>query len=130
VSAEQRRFAEVLPLALGDTLRELEAEVIVMLLRSLPPQYPLNGRDQDDVRAFAAGRRSYQSCYPALWKAAISVLAMAIGEGGPGGDQARVLITKLLQHDDWARAAARNGLSGQAQVVAALRRVFAAWPSV
>lgn len=125
VCDELQRFAEVLPLALGDSLRALESGVAAALLRVLPLQYPLNSRDREDVSAFVAGARTYQACYLALWKAALGLLGDATSDGAPDDAEVRLLVSKLLQRDDWSRAVGRNGVSGKAQLIKALRQLFA-----
>ena len=125
VHDERLRFAELLPLALGDSLRELEPGVVATLLAILPLPYPLTPRDKEDVRAFVAGARTYQACYLALWRATLRVLASIDGDSGLDEAQVRLVVSKILQHNDWQRAVGLNGVSGKAQLVEALRQSFA-----
>lgn len=121
--AAAERFLRDFPLGLADPLARLEPEIADALLAaqqragrpSLPPG------DWEDLAAFALGGRVYEATVGPAWRLAAAALADPDAAGRLTADARHALIVKVLQKRPWGEAAQVLGLSGRAQVVAALR---------
>lgn len=120
------RFAQDFPTAMADPLRGLEPELADALLaaaagtdtRRPPP------RDLEDLVAFAHAGRALEAVIGPAWRTATLALLDPHARDGLDADARRLLIVRLLQHRDWAETARLLGLTGRAEVVAALRAAF------
>lgn len=124
----RRRYLNLLPHVLSDSLNSLEPELVLALFArnaeddpalKLPPE--LLG----DVRDFAHGRREYEDALEGLWRLCVDVLPQ-MGCGVPGDNRPfDALVMKVLQKRSWAESAKRLGCPGRSQVVALLREAAA-----
>jgi len=119
--ALQARLAEQLPLLLAEPLAELDARLAARLFRQLPVTASLTTQDWRDVVSFAEALRGYEVCLLALWRLAPLVLADKALQARLDEGQRQMLVQKVLQRQGWGMLADHLGLSGRAQVVAALR---------
>jgi len=120
----QARLAEQLPLLLGDSLSQLDAALVVALLRQLPMPLSLGELDWRDIHSFAEALRGYEVCLLALWRLAPAALADATIQSRLDDSEQQLLVQRVLQQHDWAVLAKAHGLSGRAQVVEALRGCY------
>ncbi len=125
IALMQQRFHQQLSKLLAEFYGDLEPALLAQLIATagasdLPV---LDDRDWSDVRAFGAGARIYESCYPALWNYAYRLLAE--GRCPQGSQQRDALISKLLLAHSWKAVADRVGLPGKKQVLVLLRQVIA-----
>jgi tRNA(Met) cytidine acetyltransferase len=120
------RFAEQLPLLLGEPLSELDAPLALALLRGLPAagEGVLGEQDWRDVRSFAEALRGYEVCLLALWRLAPEALADASLRARLSPCQQQMLVEKVLQRHDWQRLAAAHGLRGRGGALEALREAY------
>lgn len=119
------RFLDGFPHLLTDPLRDLEPELVRLLLRRTAEDAPMPGlspTDRADAASFAFGRRGYEVNLPALWRLGLTAFA-----AGASLDETllQAWTAKVLQRLDWEAVARRTGLSGRAAVEQALRRAAA-----
>lgn len=119
------RFARDLPHWLADPLRDLDPVLAQSLLASASGTGAtahddrLTAEDQETLRIFAHGQRSYEDSLGPLWRLCSQDLEAA-GSRFNERDK-HLLLGKVLQHHSWSAVAEASGLSGRAEALAALR---------
>ncbi|MGD8574036.1 MAG: GNAT family N-acetyltransferase [Gammaproteobacteria bacterium] len=117
----RERFVRLFPGQLVDPLNDLEPAMATRLLAGGEvSRETMDWQDWLDLAAFGFGHRLYEMCIVPLRALALAALC----RGGSGLDRSGrdVLVVKVLQAREWSAAARTLGLSGRADVVAALRR--------
>ncbi len=127
VADARNRFRTHLPHWLADPLSDLEPELVTAVLRDSGVHPPLSPADWQDLVAFAFGRRVYEDCMGPVHALSLGALADGQAQTMPERPDREAVIAKVLQHRDYAEVARRTGLTGRAEVVAAMRRAVAAW---
>ncbi len=123
LAAARTAFAEQLPHALSDHLRELDPERVDALLPGLPP---MAGRERPaELRAYAHHRRLLEAAMAPLTVAAWRALTTPALRRRLEPCHRHGLILRLLQKRPWDECAAALGLPGRRQVDALLRETFA-----
>ena len=115
-------FGQQFPHQLGDSLRDLESELVAEVLGRLPRcGIELGELDWRNVRAVAGQLRRYEDCPASLYRLALRSLMGTSLAARLDAVPREVLIGKLLQRRSWTVLARRTGLSGRAAVILALR---------
>lgn len=122
----QSRLAEQLPHLLAESLTDFDADLAGLIFPALPalPLSTLNRRDWLDVVSFAETLRGYEVCSLGLWRLTPIALSDSSLQSRLDESQRHLLVQKVLQRQEWSRVAKGGGLSGRAQVVAALRECY------
>ena len=125
LSAQARqRFLRHFPHQLSDTLRELEASLVLALMRDAPGcELPLTTDDLEDVRRFACERRLLESAIGALWPWLCNQLMSQQSFDVLDGSDVELLVARILQKQDWTTCAHRAALTGHDQALARLREL-------
>jgi len=109
-----------LPILLCDSLSELEADIVVKLIKNISPtNKSLNADDRRDIKLFVAYQRSYETCIAALSNSGLLFIACL--------DDCKVcqlIVYKVLQHNSWRQVATQFGYSGKAEVVSILKQAY------
>ncbi len=125
--AEARtRFLDGFPHLLTDPLRDLESELVSLLLRRAPGDPAparLSPGDLRDVDSFAFGRRGYEVNLTALWRLGLLGLGAACDLDPASLD---VWVKKVMQRRTWAEVARHTGFSGRPALERSLRQSAAA----
>lgn len=95
------RFTQQLPLLLGYSLRDLEVEVLPMLLQGMRFDTDLSSHDQRDLEAFVQHNRSYESCIVPIRKLVIRSLKNRFVWHALTPDELSLLVSKALQMRSW-----------------------------
>lgn len=95
------RFTQQLPLLLGYNLRDLEVEVLPMLLQGMRFDTDLSSHDQRDLEAFVQHNRSYESCIAPIRKLVIRSLKNRSVWHALTPDELSLLVSKALQMRSW-----------------------------
>ncbi len=115
-------FGEQFPHQLGDSLRDLESDLVAEILGRLRRcEIELGDLDWRNVRAVAGQLRRYEDCPASLYRLALRSLMGTNLVAELDAVAREVLIGKLLQRRSWPVLARRTGLSGRAAVISALR---------
>ena len=116
------RFGQQFQWLLLDELKQLEAGVVVKLLkqRVSGSDLGLSRWQQQDFYSHCQGKRQYDSCIVALKIRAQQLLVTrSLSE-----QQQQLLVGRVLQNRSWSSMAEQLGLSGGKQVRAMLRGIF------
>ena len=108
-----------LPYLLAEPLRELDTDIVALVLQSATPP-PLKP-DHVLLQAFAEGRQNYELVLDALNELALAALSRPAKAEQLSSEQRRVFIAKLLQKRDWQDCARLLSLAGRRQVENCLR---------
>ena len=115
------RFLDLFPHQLGDPLRDLEPELVALLLCRDPAERPpvrLDAADLADAASFAFGRRGYEVNLATLWRLGLLGLGRGVAlEPQPLG----IWVAKVHQRLDWTEVARRSGLPGRPALEHSLR---------
>lgn len=103
------RFTQQLPLLLGYNLRDLEVEVLPMLLQGMRFDTDLSSHDQRDLEAFVQHNRSYESCIVPIRKLVIRSLKNRSVWHALTPDELSLLVSKALQMRSWDEIDAKAG---------------------
>lgn len=111
---------------LADTPDPWPAELVIQAWQRarFPSGEVLHAEDEEDIRQFIAGHKTYENVAVALarqlrcWMAAGGLRQLESG-------QQHLLIGRILQKRPWAELIERGGYSGQKQIRAALRDAIA-----
>ncbi|PVV13038.1 MAG: hypothetical protein B6D82_08600 [gamma proteobacterium symbiont of Ctena orbiculata] len=115
-------FSKQLPTQLGDGLNRLSSTLASLLLLHIDHRSPTTLVPQDwlDLVAFAFARRGYELT---LYGIELITLA-ALAEGLVTGEDARLLIKRVIQKQSWQACASGSKLSGRSAVVRRIRRLI------
>ncbi len=120
----RQRFLRHFPHQLSDGLRDLEAPLVIALMRDSQDNImPLSAEDLDDVRGFAAGQRFPESAIGALWTWLCNRLMSRQSLDVLDETDAGLLIMRILQKQSWTGCARHAGLTGHDQALARLREL-------
>ena len=103
------RFTQQLPLLLGYNLRDLEVEVLPMLLQGMRFDTELSSHDSRDLEAFVLHNRSYESCIVPIRKLVIRSLKNTSVWHALTPDELSLLVSKALQQRSWEEIDAEAG---------------------
>ena len=103
------RFTQQLPLLLGYNLRDLEVEVLPMLLQGMRFDTDLSRHDLRDLEAFVQHNRSYESCIAPIRKLVIRALKNRSVWHALTPDELSLLVSKALQQRSWEEINAESG---------------------
>lgn len=95
------RFTQQLPLLLGYNLRDLEVEVLPMLLQGMRFDTELSSHDRRDLEAFVNHNRSYESCIVPIRKLVIRSLKNSAVWHALSPEELSLLVSKALQQRSW-----------------------------
>ncbi|TCK17959.1 tRNA(Met)-cytidine N(4)-acetyltransferase [Thiogranum longum] len=120
----RQRFLRHFPHQLSDSLRDLEARMVIALMRNAPDSMQtLDDDDLEDVRRFAFERRFPESAIGALWGWLCNRLMSENTLDTLVDTDAGLLIARFLQKRDWSTCARDAGLGGHDQALARLREL-------
>lgn len=120
----RRRFLRHFPQQLSDSLQELEATLVIALMRNAPDCLEvLDDDDLEDVRRFACERRFPESAIGALWPWLCNRLVSEHSLDALDATDAGLLIARFLQKRDWRTCAEIAGLPGHDQTLERLREL-------
>lgn len=120
----RRRFLRHFPHQLSDSLQELEATLVIALMRQAPDCLEvLDDDDLEDVRRFACERRFPESAIGALWPWLCNQLMSEHSLDALEAEDAGLLIARFLQKRDWRTCAQIAGLTGHNQALERLREL-------
>ncbi len=122
----RQRFVQQLPLLLTGIFSELEAELVLELLRNNDNSLALDQQDWLDIRAFCAGYRQYQQCFVALWKCCLVALSQPELEVDMDANKQalRLPIKLLLQQQPVHTVVQSLQLTGKKQLQIELRGII------
>ncbi|MFQ5644861.1 MAG: tRNA(Met) cytidine acetyltransferase TmcA [Thiogranum sp.] len=125
-SAGERFFAQF-PHQLSDSLHDLEAQLVVRLMRQRtgPCSIEPDAADLQDVRAFALEQRMPEVSIGSLWRVACHALMTGRGVAGLDENQRTLLVARVLQKHGWRVCAERVGVPGRSQALSMLRGAVA-----
>lgn len=103
------RFTQQLPLLLGYNLRDLEVEVLPMLLQGMRFETDLSTHDHRDLEAFVNHNRSYESCIAPIRKLVIRSLKNSAVWHALTPDELSLLVAKALQQRSWEEIDPHSG---------------------
>lgn len=95
------RFTQQLPLLLAYNLRDLEVEVLPMLLQGMRFDTELSSHDRRDLEAFVNHNRSYESCIVPIRKLVIRSLKNSAVWHTLSPEELSLLVSKALQQRSW-----------------------------
>ena len=123
----RERFHRDLPIWLADPLRDLDAPMAEYLLSADSRQgietkelSRLSEHDLEILHSFAHGLRSYEDSLGPIWRLCLEGLDNP--QVSLPAEEKQILNAKVLQRQTWKAVALTCGLSGRAEVLAALRR--------
>ncbi len=120
----RQRFLRHFPHQLSDGLDNLEATMVIALMRNAPDcMLALDDDDLEDVRRFSCERRFPESAIGALWSWLCNRLMSEGSLDSLDTADASLLIARFLQKKDWTACAHKAGLSGHDQALARLREL-------
>ncbi|MES9968839.1 MAG: GNAT family N-acetyltransferase [Candidatus Thiodiazotropha sp.] len=121
--AARQRFAKQLPALLGDGLNRLPSSLVAPLVEDIEHPLPaaLERQDWLDLIAFAFARRGYELSLPAIETITLAALA----EGIVTGEDARLVIKRVLQKQPWGVCASTCKLAGRGAVITRMRQLIA-----
>ncbi len=122
LNAARRRFRRHFPVMLSDTLREMEPEMALVLLASLPPcpAVSLDPADQRDLEAIAHAHRDYEVS-PGM-VAEVLLRAFSGSEHTCLSKEEKiVLLSRAIQNRSWKQSAELAQLSGKKAAVSTFR---------
>ncbi|VAW77672.1 tRNA cytosine(34) acetyltransferase [hydrothermal vent metagenome] len=121
-ASTRQRFLRHFPHQLSDSLRDLEAALVIALMRDAPDSVmPLTEDDLEDVRRFAFEQRFPESAIGALWPWLCNRLMSPQSLTLLNEIDTGLLIMRILQKQTWHQCAAHAGLSGHDQTLGRLR---------
>ncbi len=120
----RKRFVQLLPLLMGDSLRDIETSLVAALLRETSKMsemecHILTNQDWLDCLSFACSNRTYDGCVLAIEKMLLKALRDNQAYIAP--ELLNVLVRKVLQKYSWQEVAHHCQLSGEKAVVTQLR---------
>jgi tRNA(Met) cytidine acetyltransferase len=123
--ARERYFAQF-PHQLSDSLKDLEADLVIRLMRRGASGAIAPGEaDWEDARAFAFGQRLLETSIGSLRRVACFALMDARCIPALDTRQLTLLVARVLQGNSWQRCAALTAVSGRAAALAELRSAVA-----
>jgi tRNA(Met) cytidine acetyltransferase len=125
VTAARERFFAQFPHQLCDSLRELDPELVVGLLRQAEGEHYLpllNDADREALHAFAFEQRLTEVAIGSLWRMALRALMLGRVSGRLDATETAILVMRVLQNHSWSVCAGSLGLTGRRQALACLRR--------
>lgn len=126
VTRARERFLFQFPHQLGDSLRDLEPELVAEMMQGTEtvPQ-ALSDYDVDDLKAFAFERRQLEVIIASVWKLACMAFADRAAMEQLSEQQGVVLATRVLQRKPWKEVVAQSVLTGKRQALELLRGAIA-----
>jgi len=120
-----QRFLRHFPHQLADSLRELDAALVMALMRDAQDsEQMLTADDLADIHRVAHQRRFPESAIGALWTWLCNRLMSPQSLEPLSPEDAGLLIGRILQKHDWTRCARRAGLVGRDQALARMRELL------
>jgi tRNA(Met) cytidine acetyltransferase len=120
--ARERFFAQF-PHQLSDSLRELDPELVALLLRRGDDYAPApSAADDEDLRAFGFDQRLPEVTIGSLWRLALGQLMRDRVRLRLNDAELAILVMRVLQKHSWQDCARTLGFSGRRQALAALRQ--------
>ncbi|MEW8485848.1 MAG: GNAT family N-acetyltransferase [Candidatus Thiodiazotropha sp.] len=115
-------YSKQLPAQLGDGSNRLSSSLASLLLLHIDHPSPARLASQDwlDLVAFAFARRGYDLSLYGIERITLAALA----EGLVTGEDARLLIKRVIQKQSWRRCASDLKLSGRGALVRQIRRLI------
>jgi len=121
----RQRFLRHFPHQLADSLRELDAALVMALMRDVQDSAQgLTADDLADIHRVAHQRRFPESAIGALWNWLCNRLTSPQSLEPLSPEDAGLLIGRILQKHDWTHCARRAGLAGHDQALARMRALL------
>jgi len=117
ITDAQQRFARSFPYLLSEPFKELESELVLLLL-SPDKSYPDN---KQELLAFAKKQRGYENTLYAIWK----LVCNKLSSSSPlTEDEKKILVVKVLQKHSWLTLTRimGEGIQGKKDALKLLRR--------
>ncbi len=126
----RQKFFICFPHLLSDPLRDLEPEIVsILMLNQAKNQVCIKEKiDCDewrDIKAFAFSRRGYEVTLLPLWKLTLYGLTESKYRNLLSDKQRSLLVGKILQKQKWSDAVSLLSLQGRTQAIDMLRQTIA-----
>jgi tRNA(Met) cytidine acetyltransferase len=127
VQLANERFLSQFPHQLSDSLRDLDTQLVVRLMRSQKRQYSIEPEEADwqDVRAFAFEQRLLEVSIGSVWRVTCHALMSGHGVSKLDENQLALLVARVLQRHSWRVCAERVNVPGRTQALSMLRGAVA-----
>ena len=121
------RFVAQFPHQLCDSLRDLDVQLVVRLMRQQAVQCSVEPDEADwqDVRAFALEQRMLEVSIGSVWRLTCHAFMTGHGVSELDENQLTLLVTRVLQKHSWRVCAERVNVPGRAQALSMLRGAVA-----
>ncbi|WP_263078946.1 GNAT family N-acetyltransferase [Endozoicomonas sp. Mp262] len=127
-SQARERFSEQFSYLLSDVLGNLEADIVLPLLKGLQKDSGhLTDMDRQDIQSFVQGARLYECCIAAIKKIVWQVLSGRQSGLALERFEEELLVVKVLQNKSWTGTARLLELKGKKQALSSLRKALGHW---
>ncbi len=117
-----KRFTEHFYRGLENIFKDLDAELVIMLLDSLPiGDESMNNQDWKDIMYFAEGRRQFEVTHIPLWQFVCCMLTQERHRKRLSFIQQSLLVKRVLQYQSVSVISEHFGFTGKKQVLSELR---------
>ena len=122
----RERFVAQFPHQLCDSLRDLDAGLVVSLMRNAGAcRIEVSEADLADVQAFAFEQRLLEVSIGSVWRWACHVLMTSSRVSRLDEAELSLLVARVLQKHSWQECAQRINVAGRAQAQSVLRTAVA-----
>lgn len=106
------RFGSHFSLQLRETFQSLDASLALLLLNQSAPEEVLSNDERRDVQRFVSGEIAFEHAFPSLFRYLQSRPLPQL----PAGEDTELIISRVLQAQNWSDVARRYALTGRREV--------------